>query len=151
MNHSLLCWVTLLVLKQIISFSWMHSIALVFIPWSPKGKIPFHSSTCFMLYHTDWQEWLWLKDKINQNFVSQIRPGFSSNVHCLSSPCRTPLREGLFLSLSSPSCFWLKKKKTKKKKRVSTSDILKVDAKSWGYYTVRTFPGLWNNFPTNLK
>ena len=80
-------------------------------------------------------------------FSDQTRFQFKCS---LSSPCRTP-QGGLISFPFFPIMFLVKeKKKKKKKKRVSTSDILKVDAKPWGYCTVRTFPGLWNNLPTNL-
>lgn len=71
-----LCSVTVFILKEIASFAESIVIASVFIPWSLKWRFPFLSSTCFMLHNTDQLGWLWLKDKISQGFVSQIRPGF---------------------------------------------------------------------------
>ena len=151
MNHQLFC-------LQLHFLSWKRSflsvecwvIAFNIYSLIPKREI---SVSFQLLFHS---VFYWpaivamVKDKINQNFVSQIRADFSTNVlslqNLLGRACFLP-----FLPLANPSCFWFKKKKkNKEKNKGSISEILKVNAKPWGYCAMRTFHVLWNNLLRNL-
>ena len=144
-----LCSVTVFILKEIVSFCWMHNHCISVYSLIPKREI---SISLQHLFHVAsyWPTRVVAAKRQNKPgfcFSDHARFQFKCSLSVLSR--KNPLGRAYFLSFLLHHVSGTKRKK--EKNRAGTSDILKVDAKPWVYCTMRTFPGLWNNLLMNIK